>query len=431
MLARLYKSYLQSKGISTDSRTVEEDQIFFALSGPNFNGNKFAKTAIAKGAQLAIIDDPAFKETGKYLLVNNVLQTLQDLAKHHRDQFNIPVIGITGSNGKTTTKELTAAVLSQKFIVHYTKGNFNNHIGVPLTLLKMPLETNMAIIEMGANHIGEIKQLCKIAKPNFGLITNISGAHLEGFGSLEGVIKAKSELYDHLLKNDGKAFINCEDSLLQSAVPQSLRKSVYSPGKTIYAQLRLKSSFPFLLLSYEQGTDSVEINSKLYGSYNLINISAALTIAEYFKLSKDQLKKGIESYIPQNNRSQLIKWHERTIIMDAYNANPVSMKASIKHFAESGEGEKILILGEMAELGDSSKSAHKELLNYISNWSWYAVLLVGDHFNQPGNSDYRRFNETEDLSRFLAKFEIPVESSVLLKGSRTTQLEKLLDVLKS
>ena len=427
-IENLYSLYLKSNGVSTDSRTVEQGQLFIALPGENFDGNKFALDALKKGAIKAVVDDPAIVGSDDFILVENTLSCLQELAQFHRKTYNIPVIAITGSNGKTTTKELTAAVLSQKFKIHYTRGNFNNHIGVPLTLLEMPDDAEIAIIEMGANHIGEIKALCEIAEPNFGMITNISGAHLEGFGSIEGVITAKTELYKHLESTGGIAFVNSLDPVLMNNKPANLKYIEYQKGQTVQSKLELKSQQnPYLSIQYSLQEGEGVINTKLYGDYNYINICAAICIGEEFLVDHNRIIDGIESYIPQNNRSQLITWRDNKFVLDAYNANPASMRVSIEHFANAFDGPKILILGEMAELGKYNTDEHKALVEFTMQWKWETVFLIGNNFQSTNLSGYHKFLNTEQLIAFLAKYDMPDKFAMLLKGSRVVKLEDMVN----
>ena len=433
LIEDLYQLFTRSDGVSTDSRSILPGQLFFALSGENFNGNKFALSAIEKGAIAAIIDDSEYNISDNFILVDNCLATLQELARYHRKQFDIPFIGITGSNGKTTTKELIYEVLSQAFKVHATPGNFNNHIGVPLTLLSIPKETEIAIIEMGANHIGEIDALCQIALPTHGLITNISGAHLEGFGSFEGVKQAKSELYKFISTNGGILFYNKYDQVLKSLLlKEQSFKHGYSRQVSLKSFLKWTGTYPYLTLAYRSFQEKLTIESQLYGTYNAINIAAAIALGEFFGLSGNQLKAGVEGYIPKNNRSELIKWKNKTIILDAYNANPASMSASISHFANQIDGRKSLILGEMAELGRYSQEKHEELLQLIRKWNWEKVLLIGEPYVTINPSEFQCFRNTEELHSLLENSNMFANTDYfLLKGSRVSKLEILLPAIKS
>ena len=414
---QLYQVFLSSTGICIDTRNVEDKNIFFAIKGANFDGNSFAEEALKKGCSYAVIDNFKHKKDDRYIVVKNVLDTLQELARCHREKLNCPVIGITGTNGKTTTKELILAVLSSQFKTIATKGNLNNHIGVPLTLLSTPLDTELLIVEMGANHQGEISQLCKIASPDYGIITNIGKAHLEGFGGYDGVIKAKSELYQYIEKKEGWAFVNEKDELLLT-LSENINRIAYGENCSI------SSCNPFVTLKYKQHI----ISSKMVGKYNYDNIIAACCIGEYFGVTSKNYKKSIESYQPTNNRSQVEKTQRgNTLILDAYNANPSSMLASINAFKELEGTKKTVILGDMLELGDDSIKEHQEIIDHLKQSDIVTIYLVGSEFQKTKNN-YLCFNNVKELSHYLEKNALS-ENSILLKGSRKLQLEKLRAIL--
>ena len=430
---RLYKLFHECNGVSIDSRSLEEGALFFGLKGQNFDGNKYAISAIEKGAKYAVIDDPVYHHSSeKMVLVEDSLKSLQGLAAYHRQQFNIPIIGLTGSNGKTTTKELLQTVLSTTFKTHSTKGNFNNHIGVPLTLLAMPMDTEIAVIEMGANHIGEILALCLISQPTHGFITNVGKAHLEGFGSFEGVKRAKSELYHFLANSSGKIFINTSEIDLVGLLPEYKEIYSYSNTLTFKGILSSISSYPLLDFLYHLENDGkVEIQSKLFGTYNIPNISTAIALAEYFNVSANDIADGINSYQPKNKRSELMVIGDYQIIMDAYNANPVSMKFSIKDFSEWGNEDKVLILGDMLELGEFATQEHVEMLAFIQKKSWKKIYVVGQEFNKAasGGNNVLAFNSTEELIEHLNSSPI-APAKILIKGSRILKLERVLEQIR-
>ena len=422
----LYALYLKYPVVGTDTRNIKKDSIFFALKGANFNANEFAKEAISKGAKYAVIDEEAHYTEG-CILVKDVLTTLQQLANYHRKQFKIPVIGITGSNGKTTTKELMATVLSKKYKTHFTQGNLNNHIGVPLTLLALKKEHEIAIIEMGANHQGEIAALSNIAEPDFGVITNIGKAHLEGFGGPEGVIKAKSELYHFIKDKKGKLFVNADDELLMRLSTGIDRVTYGTTPNADCEGITEKESFLAKAIFIDDGIE-VEVQSKLAGKYNFYNMLAAACVGFNFGLTLSQIKEAIEGYVPSNNRSQVVKKESNTIWVDAYNANPSSMKSAIETFAELPENNKVLILGDMFELGDESPKEHQTLADLIENKKcWNAVYLVGKEFGKT-KSSAQLFETTEAFAEWMKAHALK-ERTILLKGSRGMAMEKLLERL--
>ncbi len=425
-IEEIYKHYLQHPIVGTDTRNIKQGSIFFALKGGNFNANTFAKDAINAGAKYAVIDEEAYYTEG-CILVEDVLKTLQKLANHHRKQFKIPFIGITGTNGKTTTKELTATVLSEKFKTLFTQGNLNNHIGVPLTLLNLNREHEIAIIEMGANHQGEIAELCKIAEPDYGIITNIGKAHLEGFGGPEGVIKAKSELYHFIKDTGGKLFVNADDELLMF-LSTGINRITYGTLQSADCKgIDDKESFLAKGIFIDDGIE-VEIQSQLAGRYNFYNILVATCLGFHFGLTISQVKHAIENYIPSNNRSQILKKESNTIWVDAYNANPSSMKTAIENFAEISQKGKVLILGDMFELGDDSKMEHQALVDLIeSKKVWDGVYLVGKEFAKV-NSSARHFEVMDDFIKWVSTNPLK-EKTILLKGSRGMQMERVLEKL--
>jgi UDP-N-acetylmuramoyl-tripeptide--D-alanyl-D-alanine ligase len=426
-IEQVYQILLKGNIVSTDSRTVSEGTIFFALKGENFDGNKFAKSSIDKGATLAVVDDPKLKDNSKMLLVPDVLSFLQQLAIHHREKLSIPVIGLTGSNGKTTTKELLKAVLSKKYKTFATDGNLNNHIGVPLSVLSIGSDVEIAIIEMGANHTNEISHLCSISKPNYGLITNIGKAHLEGFGSFEGVKKAKSELYQWLAYNKGTVFFNGDNLILIDLIkekgivdPICYGSKIFNVVKVDNLNNRLSFEFTFLGSSYS-------ISTQLVGSYNIENILAAICVGVQFGVSVPEAISAISEYLPSNKRSQVVKTKNNVVILDAYNANPSSMELAIKNFSEfKSEQPKLAILGEMLELGDYSREEHSRIakiaLNSIEN-----VIFVGKGFKE-FNGTALWFSSLKDCILNINSKPLS-QNTILLKGSRGVKLDELLPYL--
>jgi UDP-N-acetylmuramoyl-tripeptide--D-alanyl-D-alanine ligase len=421
----LYEIYKKYPSVQTDTRKLREGDIFFALKGPSFNGNEFAQKAIEEGASYAVIDEKKFEIPHKTILADNVLVTLQQLAKYHRQQFPIPFIAITGSNGKTTTKELIHSVLSTTYQTYTTEGNLNNHIGIPLTILKIKNDAEMAVIEMGANHIGEIASYCQIAMPTHGLITNSGKAHLEGFGSEEGVRKAKGELYDYLRTlTHGYAFVMWDYDYLQemSKGISGIIKYGTVDGANVIG--KASKNDPFLEVEIIQGLDEKKIKTQLVGEYNLPNVLAAVTIGKFFKVEESKIKSAIESYTPSNSRSQLIKQGANKIILDAYNANPSSMKLAIENFSKM-PGDKVLILGSMAELGNESEKEHAIIIELIKNYTWKFVALVGNEF-QKTNHSFLQFKNSSEVKAWFhqQKFE---NTNFLIKGSRSVQMEKTIE----
>ena len=427
----LYQLYKQHPSISTDTRRIGSDSLFFALKGSHFDGNKFWKESLDKGAAYAIIDDPQLKNREKCIWVKDVLSTLQALASYHKEKLKIPVIAITGTNGKTTTKELIFQVLSSKYKTQSTHGNLNNHIGVPLTLLSISDKTEMAIIEMGANHIGEIESLCKIANPDFGIITNIGKAHIEGFGSEDGIFQAKTELYQFLALKQGTVFCNKNNEKLYNK-SQSLGLKTITYGLSDGAiRGQVKNNNPFLTVTIKDAVDnkSMDVPTNLIGNYNLENVVAAMCIGKYFKVDLADTIKQIEKYKPANMRSQFVKTNRNDIIMDAYNANPTSMQLAIDNFHNIESEGKVMILGDMLELGDISREEHLKITQKIHQLGFKKVFLVGRIFeNLRSEHQFPSFKNVEELINdgYLEKIE---NNYILLKGSRGIGLEKLKDYL--
>ena len=422
----IYKLFLKCRGVSTDSRKVESGNLYISLKGPNFNGNSFAKEALDKGATYAIVDEKKYAINHKYILVDNCLETLQELATHHRRNSKAKILALTGSNGKTTSKELIYSVLKSKLNTIATTGNLNNHIGVPLTLLSIQDETQIAIVEMGANHLKEIELLCNIAEPDYGYITNFGKAHLEGFINLEGVIKGKCELYTYLMKTSGLIFVNNNDSKQIDITINYSNKFTFgeTESNTNYS---VKTINPQINISI----DSLTIKSNLFGKYNIENIAASICIGKYFGLSNHEIKKGIESYIPNNNRSQILEKGSNKIILDAYNANPTSMQLALANFNEMDEKNKIVFVGDMYELGENSHEMHQDIVNTIEEMNFNQTYLLGDLFNKTKfSSKIKAFDTLEDLHNNVNFSEIS-NSTILIKGSRGMQLEKILDFLIS
>jgi UDP-N-acetylmuramoyl-tripeptide--D-alanyl-D-alanine ligase len=419
----LYDLYLQHPVVVTDTRKIVPGSIFFALKGDNFNGNTFAAEALQKGAVAAVIDEAAYATSPQTILVDDVLTTLQNLARHHRMQFNIPFIAITGSNGKTTTKELVYAVLASHFITYTTQGNLNNHIGVPLTLLSIQEDAQMAVIEMGANHQKEIAGYCEYTKPNYGIITNCGKAHLEGFGGVEGVRKGKGELYDYLRTHGGSAFVMHDYDYLRSMSRGITEIFSYGTADADVEGHTVKSE-PFLEVALTRGSGLGNIKTQLVGDYNLPNVLTAVAVGTFFKVPEPQLKAAIENYAPSNSRSQLVKKGSNTIILDAYNANPSSMKLAIENLAALPASNKILLLGAMAELGYESLAEHEAIAALIAQHEWKEVVLVGGDFNKMIHP-YHKFNNAGEAAEWFAGSQFE-NCYILIKGSRSMQMEKVL-----
>ena len=421
----IYALFLECNSICTDTRKLSKNDFFFALKGDNFNGNKFAKEAIKKGAKYALIDEKEY-EGENIFLVEDVLKTLQDLSNYHRLNLKAPIIALTGSNGKTTTKELINAVLAKKYNTTATFGNLNNHIGVPLTLLSMTDKTEIGIVEMGANHLKEIEFLCKIAQPDYGLITNFGKAHLEGFGSLEGVIQGKSELYEYLKANEKIAFINTDDKKQIKQIDGYNNITTFGSNTENDCVINFVKASPFVVLSYKEQL----IKSKLIGDYNYGNIAVAIAIGDYFKVAEKEIKSAIENYSPKNNRSEIIKKGSNEIILDAYNANPSSMEAAILNFEKLQRPNKIVLLGDMFELGESSKEEHQKIVDILESLKLTKAFLVGKNFFK-ARSKFKNiytFESFEDLKKELSIHKIE-NSTVLIKGSRGIAMERILELL--
>jgi len=424
----LYQLYLKHPSICTDTRKVQPGDLFFALKGGNFNGNHFAAMAVDNGAAYAIIDEAPVLPDERLLLVRDVLSSLQALAAQHRNQLSIPIIAITGSNGKTTTKELIHAVLSEKFKTYTTEGNLNNHIGIPLTLLRIKKDAEIAIVEMGANHLGEIEGYCVYTRPTHGLITNCGKAHLEGFGGVEGVRKGKGELFDYLRAYGGSAFVMWDYEYLQQ-MSKGIRE-VFTYG-TNHADITgfVEEAVPFLKVRITKGQSAGSIQTRLTGDYNLSNVLAAVCLGSYFKVAPGGIKNGIENYTPSNSRSQLVHAGNNSIVLDAYNANPSSMKLAIKNFIHYPAADKVLLLGAMAELGPDSLIEHEQIIQQIESASWKDVVLVGGDFLKIKHP-FLSFPTSEEAGKWVASRSFQ-NTAFLVKGSRSMQMEKTVESLRS
>lgn len=421
----LYQLYLQFPSVQTDTRKIKNGDLFFALRGPNFNGNVFALEALAKGAAYAIIDEPIDSNNEQLILTDDVLTTLQNLAKHHRQQFTIPFIAITGSNGKTTTKELVSTVLASHYKTYTTQGNLNNHIGVPLTILSIPLNAEMAVIEMGANHQKEIESYCKYTLPTHGIITNCGKAHLEGFGGVEGIKKGKGELYDFIRANNGTAFIYWDYEYLQT-MSRSIQKIVKYGTQDGFIVGEVSSNNTYLEVSIHNQSKLQKISTQLVGDYNLPNILCAITIGKHFNVPDEKIKSSIENYIPSNSRSQLIQLGTNKIILDAYNANPTSMKAAIENFANLKDNlKKVICIGAMMELGEESLAEHNQIIQLLENYTWEKVILVGGDFKNTQHS-YTFFNTSLEAKNYFKEQNFN-HCFCLVKGSRSIQMEKIIE----
>jgi UDP-N-acetylmuramoyl-tripeptide--D-alanyl-D-alanine ligase len=425
-IQEIHNLFLQCKSLSIDTRKIEKDSMFFAIKGENFDANTFAKQALELGALFVVIDNESYFIDERTILVQNSLETLQELAKFHRAYLKLPIIALTGSNGKTTTKELINVVLSKKHKTKATVGNLNNHIGVPLTLLSFNAETEFGIVEMGANHKKEIEFLCEIAQPDYGYITNFGKAHLEGFGGVEGVIEGKSEMYQYLAKNDKLAFVNLED-------PIQIEKSVGIKSFTFgvdnnKADVKINKIIanPFVVIDYDQ----FSVQSHLIGLYNANNINAAVSIGRYFKVADEAVKEAIESYIPENNRSQLLKKGSNQIILDAYNANPSSMAVAVTNFLQLDSENKVMVLGDMFELGRESQQEHKIVVDSLLNQNKSICYLIGKSFyeNKISNENIHFFETFEDFANHLKTIHFE-NNSILIKGSRGMALERTLEYI--
>ncbi|PZF71509.1 UDP-N-acetylmuramoyl-tripeptide--D-alanyl-D-alanine ligase [Taibaiella soli] len=425
-IASLYKVFLQYPSVQTDTRKLKNGDLFFALKGPNFNGNAFAKQALEAGAAYAIIDEADYAADDRYIVVADVLTTLQQLAHHHRQQFSIPFIAITGSNGKTTTKELITTVLKTQFTTYATEGNLNNHIGVPLTLLRIKNDAQMAVIEMGANHQQEIAGYCKIAAPTHGLITNAGKAHLEGFGSLEGVRKGKGELYDFLRESNGTVFRNEDLDYLKEMAKGIAQQITYGSANAQYIGKPIMDDL-FLKVAILTAGNETLLSTHLVGEYNFPNVMVAVAVGLYFGISIDEIKTAIAAYNPDNSRSQWMQQGSNQIILDAYNANPTSMRAAIQNFANAKMEHKYLWLGAMKEMGAEEHKEHEDLVALIKQHEWQQVILVGKEF-EPVKGDYLYFADSRLAAEYIAAHK-PENASILIKGSRGSKMEVLLESL--
>lgn len=425
---KIYSLFKESSGINTDSRIIQKNSLFFALNGDNFNGNKFVEAAILNGCKAAICSDKNLENNENIFYVKDTLKTLQDLANYHRKKLNIPIIAITGTNGKTTTKELISTVLAQKFRIAYTSGNKNNHIGVPLTILAMNHTVDIGIVEMGANHVGEINTLCEITEPNFGIITNIGKAHLEGFGNFENVIKTKAELYEYLISKNNVIFSNADNLILQNLL-QNYNSILYGANDNIFCKGEFMEFSYQTAVKWTSKKEKGLAKSNLIGAYNFENILAAITIGQYFNVPGTAIDNAIACYFPKNNRSQLVKTSRNNLILDFYNANPTSMELAIKNFDNINDNNKALILGDMMELGNDSDIEHKNLLDSISKKNFKKVYLIGNCFYK-FNSEYRFnfFKTVEEFAKHIVK-NPEIGKFFLIKGSRGIKLEKCTDYL--
>jgi UDP-N-acetylmuramoyl-tripeptide--D-alanyl-D-alanine ligase len=427
-MEKLYSLFEKSSGVCTDTRKIQKNCLYVSLKGTNFNGNTFAEKAIEMGALFAIVDELKYQTNENIFLVEDCLKFLQNLGLHHRRQFDIPVIGITGSNGKTTSKELIAAVLIEKYNVHYTLGNLNNHIGVPLTLLGLKPEHEIAIIEMGANKLKDIEELCTISEPTVGIITNIGKAHLEGFINFKGVLKTKKELYESIQKINGKLIYNADDAILVNELPQSTQNIAYSQkSSSALVSGEIKGQTPFIHFQWSTGNySSPTLDTNLVGEYNFYNFLAAVTFGVIFKVNPDKINHALEAYVPSNNRSQVNKTDKNTIIVDCYNANPTSMFSAIKSFSQIDHPKKLAILGDMRELGADEIIEHQKIIDQLSQ-NKIDAIFVGSVFHDL-TKNANSYKTADELKMALA--ESPIQDAlILLKGSRGIQLEKLLDLL--
>ncbi len=426
-IAELYEIYKQHPSVQTDTRKLKGGDMFFALKGPNYNGNAFAQQALDTGAAYAVVDEIEYATDNGCIYVDDVLTTLQALAKYHRQQFNIPFIAITGSNGKTTTKELVTTVLRQKYRTYATQGNLNNHIGVPLTLLSIPMDAEMAVIEMGANHQKEIASYCTIALPTYGIITNCGKAHIEGFGGVEGVRKGKGELYDFIRDNNGIVFRNADLDYLYDMAKGIQQQVTYGSANAQYIGKPLMDDV-FLKVAVLSAGHEATIHTNLVGEYNFPNVMVAVAVGLHFSISIDDIKHAIAAYQPDNSRSQWMQAGSNKLILDAYNANPTSMRAAIINFAKADLPDKMLWLGGMKEMGDAEEQEHRELVALIQQYNWKDVILVGKEFE--GLADgYRHFSTSAEAKDYIAA-HTPVQASILVKGSRGSRMEVMVEALQ-
>lgn len=425
-IEELYNLFLDYPEVSTDTRSIGKNSIFFALKGDNFNANEFAMEALSKGAAYAVVDDIKLPKDNRFIFVEDSLETLQNLATYHRKQFKIPIIGLTGSNGKTTTKELLNSVLERKYKVLSTQGNLNNHIGVPLTLLRLNKSHEIAIIEMGANHQGEIRFLCNISDPDYGIITNVGKAHLKGFGSFEGVVKTKTELYRHISKKSGKVFVNSSDNLLMS-VSEGMNRVLYGSKSKCNAQYEI-SSIGTIQLHFNESPE-ITVETNLFGEYNFQNLLCSYCVGKYFGLNPTVIHFALSTYVPKNNRSQIINTVKNTIILDAYNANPSSMRLAIESFSKIKAEKKVVIMGDMLELGDEEVIEHQNILKQVIGLKPDHLFLVGSIFKRTAPPGVKVFESVIELNKLLEELNLS-GYHFLIKGSRGIKLEKTLEVIQ-
>ncbi len=421
-IEEMYTIYTQYPNIQTDTRKLKKGDLFFALKGPNFNGNLFAQEALDSGAAYVVADEEISFADDRIIHVDNALKTLQNLAKHHRQKFKIPFVAITGSNGKTTTKELIHAVLSANFNTYTTEGNQNNHIGIPLTILKIKQDAEMAVIEMGANHQHEIEEYCMYAQPTHGLITNIGKAHLEGFGDLDGVKKGKGELFTYLGKTNGTAFVYMDDPMVME-LSARVKNTIPYGNLNNLPTAKIISADPFIGIEMP-GETSIMIQTNLVGKYNFPNILAAVSVGRHFQVKDANIKTALEKYLPSNSRSQLIEINGNKVILDAYNANPGSMKLAIENFAQMKGAKKLLFLGDMKELGAESKQEHQNIVNFLNQFNWAEVVLVGTNFGEI-KSTYIHFENAKEATNWFKEKEIK-DALILIKGSRSMEMERVV-----
>jgi UDP-N-acetylmuramoyl-tripeptide--D-alanyl-D-alanine ligase len=430
-IQELYNLFLKYPFITTDSRDTFKNSIFIALKGEKFNGNHFADAALNAGCSYVIVDELIETVSSRVIIVDNCLETLQELANYHRNKLGIPVLAITGSNGKTTTKELITGVLAKKYRIISTEGNLNNHIGVPLTLLRMNSETEIAVIEMGANHIGEIHRLCEIAEPDYGIITNIGKAHLEGFGSPEGVVKAKGELYQFIIHKKGRVFINWDDPILRNILKDK-EVQLFKYGKSDECDCMggIESASPALSFGFYHAGTKVRFSAatQLFGAYNFDNALCAVAVGIFFKVPPLEIIRAIEIYEPKNNRSQILETSSNTIIMDAYNANPSSMRLAINEFMGQDFSNKVIVLGDMFEMGQYSRNEHLAIVELLNSTTGIECYLIGKEFSEVATDKYKSFRDTDNFIVYLKSYPLKGKH-ILLKGSRGVQLEKCLDYL--
>lgn len=428
-IADLYSIFCDHPTVTTDSRMCPVDSLFFALKGDRFNGNLFAEDALEQGCAYAVVEERPEKEHPRIIIVENVLKSLQELATYHRRKLKIPIVGITGTNGKTTTKELIAAGLSEKFKVAYTQGNYNNQIGVPLTLLSMNKSHEIGVVEMGASHPGDISELCRIAEPNYGLITNVGVAHLEGFGSLENLKKTKCELYDYIRACNGKVFVNKDNPLL-CEMSEGMDRILYGKNDaSLFASGTIVKANPFLEFDWNFFDNSYRVKTSLVGEFNFENAIAAVAVCKFFGINAEQISASLQEYEPKNHRSQFMRTDKNDLIIDAYNANPTSMKASLEFFSTIPSAmPKMVILGEMKELGKGSEEEHQKLIHFLKEETFEKIYLVGDLFKGFPKNNFRLFDNPEAL---IAELKTkPIKGYyILLKGSHSVHLEKVIDYL--